>query len=309
MVQSLTNLFAIDYPIIQGGMAHLSKAALVAAVSQAGALGVLSSASMKAEDLRREIRKVRSLTDRPFLVNLMLQDAHIPELVGVIAEEKPAGVTTGAGTPKYFAKELQKLGIKILPVIGSVYHAEKMAALGVDGLICEGMEAGGHIGQSTTLSLLPQVVRAVDLPVIAAGGIASGPAMAAVFCLGAVGVQCGTLFLAAEETPIGPAYRRKILEADDQATIVTGSSKQAPVRSLRNKFLEELLKRECEGLSSEEFAQLTQGSYTRAIEDDMDRGTALAGQVVGQIEEILPARELVKNLWHEYIDCQQNGVQ
>lgn len=296
----LTDLLGTQYPIIQGGMARISKPELVSAVSNAGGLGVLTSVGVDAAGFRADIQAIRRLTDKPFGVNLMLQLDNIPELLEVVKEEKPAIVLTGAGTPKDFAQDLQALGIKVIPVVSAVKHAKKMEALGVDAVVCEGQEAGGHIGITSTMATLPQVVQAVDIPVIAAGGIGSGQAIAAAECLGACGVQIGTLFLAAEECAISEAYRQQVIDAGDQDTIVTGISTGGRVRSVASPFLAELLADELKGLDPKVFLERTQGSYGRAIAGEIDRGTIQTGEVAGQVKAKSTAKAIIDRLVAEY---------
>lgn len=297
---SICQMLEIEYPIFQGAMARISTHKLVGAVSQAGGLGILASGGWTAEELREEIRLTREITDKPFGVNLMLQMGNIDALVEVIIEEKVKLVTTGAGSPEKYIPALKEAGIFIMPVIASVRHATKMEKLGVDGVIAEGQEAGGHIGQSSTMSLLPQIVDAVDIPVIGAGGIGDGRSVAAMYALGAQGIQVGTLFLATEECPISENYKQKLLEANDTATIVTGRRYRDPVRSLNNPMLVKFAELEAADAPKEEVMALTEGSLAKAVLDgDMDNGSAMAGEVSGMIKEILSCQDLIQRLFKE----------
>ena len=233
---TITKLLGIKYPIFQGAMAQIARYQLVSAVSNAGALGILASGGVSPEELRKEIQQCKELTDKPFAVNLMLMMPNIDEIIDVVIEEGVKIVTTGAGTPRKFMPRLKEAGIKVIPVIPSVKAAVKMEELGCDAVVVEGMEAGGHVGTSTTMALLPQVTSAVNIPVIAAGGIADGRGIAAAYCLGASGVQMGTVFLASEECPVADTYKNMILEAVDTSTTLTGEKFGAPVRGIKNEL-------------------------------------------------------------------------
>lgn len=305
-MKTICELFGIQYPIIQGGMAHISRYELVSAVSNAGGLGVLTSGGMTAETLREQIRETRKRTDKPFAVNLMLKDVHIPELIQVIIEEGVKIVTTGAGTPKAWMPQLKEAGIKVIAVIPSVKIAKKMAELGVDAVVAEGSESGGHIGETTTMALVPQVAQAVSIPVIAAGGIANGQGVVAAFALGAQAVQIGTLFLSASECPVPDAFKQAIVDADDTATAVTGRSIGAPVRSIKNAMVLKYLELEQQHASREELEQLTVGALAKAVNDgDVEQGSIMAGQIVGLIDNVRPVQEIIETLWtqaHAVID-------
>lgn len=297
---NITNLLNIKYPLIQGSMARISRHELVSAVSNAGGLGVLTSVGMDAAELSRQIDLVRSETDNPFGVNLMLQQHNIPELVDVIADKRVAAVTTGAGTPKPYFEQLHAAQVKVIPVIPNVSIAKKMEQLGVDAVVAEGMESGGHIGQTTTMSLVPQVVDAVNIPVIAAGGIADKRSVAAALVLGASGVQMGTAFLAAKETPISSEYKNMVLSASDTDTAITGMSLKDPVRSLKNPLVTKILEMEANGSDRDEIRTLLDGSLKKAVYDgDVDRGSFMAGQIAGQIKEIKPVANIIEEIFQK----------
>ncbi|MCR8968419.1 nitronate monooxygenase family protein [Facklamia sp. 7083-14-GEN3] len=297
----ICQLLGIEYPIIQGAMANVSRYQLVGAVSEAGGLGVIASGGMSAEELRRQIHEVKKMTQKPFAVNLMLQMKNIEELVEVIIEEGVPVVTTGAGTPKNFLPALQQANVKVLPVIPNVKIAKKMEALGVDAIIAEGQEAGGHIGQVSTLPLVRQVIRSVDIPVVAAGGIFDGAGLLAMEALGASGVQMGSLFLSSQESPIKEGFRNLILQADETTTVVTGRRSGHPVRVLPNKMTEKYIRLEYEGASDEELMKLTEGSMQRAIyEDDVEEGSLMCGQSIGLITESQSVNVLIQQLMKEY---------
>lgn len=296
---SISKTIGIDYPIFCGAMARITWHELVGAVSEAGGLGVLASGGMTAEQLREEIRQTRAMTQKPFGVNLMLQMPNIPELVEVIIEEKVAVVTTGAGNPAPYIPQLKAADVKVFPVIASVKHAKKMEAAGVDGVIAEGQEAGGHIGSVSTMSLIPQIVDAVTIPVIAAGGTGDGRTVAAMYALGAQGIQAGTIFLASEECQISQTYKDAIINASDTDTIVTGRKAKDPVRSLRTPMLEKFLELEQNNAQFEELEHLTVGSLKRAVDGDLENGTPMCGEIAGLINEVKPVREIIQSLFDE----------
>ena len=296
----ITEMLGIKYPIIQGAMQDVAKARLVAAVSNAGGLGVLASGQDTPEQVREEIHKVKELTDKPFAVNLMFLNKKVPEIVDVVIEEGVKIVTTGAGTPKLYMPKLKEAGIKVMPVIPNVKIAKKMEGLDVDAVIAEGMESGGHIGTMTSQTLWPQVVDAVNIPVIAAGGIASGKQVLAAYALGACGVQVGTCLLASEECPIHENYKQAIVKAKDTSTTVTGRIGGTPVRIIKNKMAKEYIKREKEGAGMEELEKYTLGSLRKAVlEGDVDNGSLMAGQVAGMVNEIQPVATIIKNLFDD----------
>ena len=295
---SLTTLLNIKYPIIQGGMANISLAELAAAVSNAGGLGIIGSGGWDANRLRDEIVKCKKLTDKPFGVNLMLMNPHCDELAKVIVEEGVKVVTTGAGSPGPYIEMFKAAGIKIIPVVPSVALAKRVARLGVDAIIAEGTESGGHVGELTTMALLPQVVDAVDLPVIAAGGIADGRGMVAAMALGACGVQIGTRFLTAKECPVHENYKQAILKAKDTDTVVTGRSVGVPVRCLKNPMTREYVALEKKGVSAEELEDLTLGSLRKAVLDgDVKGGSVMVGQVAGMISEVQTVSEIIEDIY------------
>ncbi|ECC1497601.1 enoyl-[acyl-carrier-protein] reductase FabK [Listeria monocytogenes] len=294
---SITNLLNIKYPIIQGAMAQIAKAPLVAAVSNAGGLGIIASGGMTAEMLREEIQKTKALTDKPFGVNLMLMMTNIAELTEVIIEEKVGIVTTGAGTPKTFMPIWKEAGIIVIPVVPSVMIAKRMEKMGADAVIAEGTEAGGHVGETTTMALLPQIVDAVTIPVIGAGGIADGRGIAAALALGAKGVQIGTRFLATDECPVHPDFKATVIKASDRDTTVTGRKAGAPVRSIKNKMIKEYIRLEEENADRDTLEELTLGSLRKAVQEgDTDNGSVMAGQIAGLITEIKPCKDVIEEM-------------
>ncbi len=294
----LTTTLQIEHPLIQGGMAWTATAELAAAVSSAGGLGVIGAGHMPTDLLRGQIRAAKSLTDRPFGVNLMLLTPHIDELVQLVLDEGVPVVTTGAGNPGKYMSALKERGIKVLPVAPSVALAKRMESIGADAIIGEGMEAGGHIGELTTLVLTPQLVDAVSIPVVAAGGIADGRGMAAAFALGAEGVQIGTRFMCAAECTIHPAVKQQVLKAKDRDTVVTGRSTGHPVRVIKNRLAREIMALDREN-KPEEIEALGAGKLALAMrEGDIHGGSLMAGQVASMVCSILPAAEIV----HEIVD-------
>lgn len=303
----ITDLLGIEYPILQGGMQHISRSPLVIAVSNAGGLGLLTTGALDADGLREEIQTVRSQTDKSFGVNLNLLQPNIDELVEVVIEEKIEVVTTGAGSPKKYFPRFKEAGIKVIPVIASVRHAVKMQELGVDAVVAEGQEAGGHIGKLATLPLVRQVTEAVDLPVIAAGGIADGKGLVAALALGAQGVQMGTVFLATKECPIPDAFKEAVANAIDTSTIVTGRKGGHPVRSLENEMLTKYLAMEMANEPEEELEKLTVGSLYRAVvEGDVNSGTMMAGEISGLIKGIRPVKELIESVMQDARETMQS---
>ena len=297
---TITKILGIKYPILQGAMAQIARHELVSAVSNAGALGILASGGVSPEELRKEIRLCKELTDKTFAVNLMLMMPNIDEIIDVVIEEGVKIVTTGAGTPRKFMPRLKEAGIKVIPVIPSVKAAVKMEELGCDAVVVEGMEAGGHVGTSTTMALLPQVTSAVNIPVIAAGGIADGRGMAAAYCLGASGVQMGTVFLASEECPVTDAYKNMILEAVDTSTTLTGEKFGAPVRGIKNELTKKYHELEAQSSTLMELEELTLGSLRRAVYDgDVENGSVMAGQIAGLVTEIRPVKNIIEDVIKE----------
>ena len=297
----LNELLGIEFPIIQGGMANIATGRFAAAVSNAGALGLVAGGGLDAEALRAEIRDAKAATDKPFGVNLMLMNPHIDELAKVVVEEGVQVVTTGAGNPGKYVPAWKEAGIKVFPVVAAPVLAKRLERYGIDGVIAEGTESGGHVGEMTTMALVPQVADAVSVPVIAAGGIADGRQLCAAFALGACGVQVGTVLLASEECPIHDNYKGAVLKAGANDTVVTGRSGGAPVRVLKNKMAREYLRMEKQNLPLEEMEKLTLGSLRRAVFDgDVDTGSFMAGQVAGMIHEIKPLRQIFEELMAGY---------
>lgn len=295
---SICKLLGIEYPIFQGAMARIATADLAAAVSNAGGLGIIASGGMTSEQLREEIRKCKSMTEKPFAVNLMLMMENCGELVDVLIEEGVRIVTTGAGTPKRFMPVFKENGVKVIPVIPSVKLAKKMEELGADAVVAEGTEAGGHVGETTTMCLVPQVVSAVNIPVIGAGGVGDGRSIAAMYALGAQGVQVGTLFLTAEECPVPPEFKQAVLDANDTATVVTGRRSGAPVRSIKNKMLTKFIELEERNAPREEIEAIALGSLSKAVyEGDVENGSVMAGQITGMMKDIRPAKEIIESLF------------
>ena len=293
----LNELLGTEFPIIQGGMANIATGAFAAAVSNAGALGLVAGGGLDADGLRAQIRAAKAATDRPFGVNLMLMNPHMDELAKVVAEEGVRVVTTGAGNPGRYVPAWKEAGIKVFPVVAAPILAKRLERYGVDGFIAEGTESGGHIGELTTMALVPQVADAVSVPVVAAGGIADGRQMAAALALGACGVQVGTVLLASEECPIHENYKRAVVKAGPNDTVVTGRSGGAPVRVLKNRMAREYLRMEKRDVPLAELEQLTLGSLRRAVFDgDVDAGSLMAGQVAGMVREIRPLRQIFEEL-------------
>lgn len=293
---SLAKLLNIEYPILQGGMAWVSMAELAAAVSNAGGLGIIASGTMTGEMVREEVLKAKRLTDKPFGVNIMLRSPHLEEVTDVLAELGVAVVTTGAGNPGPFIDKLKEAGIKVIPVVPSVALAKRMERFGADAVIAEGTEAGGHIGELTTMALVPQVVDAVNIPVIAAGGIADGRGVAAAFALGAVGVQLGTRFICAEECTVDLAYKQAVIKAKDRDSVVTGRKTGHPVRVLKNKLSRQFIALEDSGASVEELEALGTGKLRAAVYGDVNCGSVMAGQIAGLVKEIKPTKEIIEEL-------------
>ena len=297
MKTKVTEILGIDYPIIQGGMAWVAEYHLAAAVSEAGGLGLIGAGGASAEWVREQIQEVRKLTKKPFGVNIMLMNPEADDIAKVIVEEGVQVVTTGAGSPEKYMPMWKEAGVKVIPVVASVAFAKRMERCGADALVAEGMEAGGHIGEITTMALVPQIADAVKIPVIAAGGIADGRGMAASFMLGAKAVQLGTLFIVAKECMVHDNYKQAIIKARDIDSKVTGRSTGHPVRVLRNKQSLKYLRMEKEGLSFEELELLTLGGLRRAvIEGDVDRGSIMAGQIAGLIEREYTCKDIITTL-------------
>jgi thiazole biosynthesis protein thiG len=297
---TITQLLGIKYPIFQGAMAQIARYELASAVSNAGGLGILASGGMRPEELREQIKKCKEQTTKPFAVNLMLMMPNINEIIDVVIEEGVKIVTTGAGTPRKFMPRLTEAGVKVIPVIPSVKAAKKMEELGCAAVVVEGMEAGGHVGTSTTMALLPQVTKAVNIPVIAAGGIADGRGVAAAFCLGASGVQMGTVFLATHECPVSIEYKNLIVEADDTSTTLTGMKFGAPVRGIKNELTKRYHELEAQSSTLMELEELTLGSLRKAVYDgDVENGSVMSGQIAGLVDEIRSVEQVIVDIWEE----------
>lgn len=297
MKTRVTELLGIEYPIIQGGMAWVAEHHLAAAVSNAGGFGIIGAANAPAEWVRDEICKAKELTDKPFGVNVMLLSQHADEVAQAVAEEGVKAVTTGAGSPEKYMKMWREAGIRVIPVVASVALARRMERVGADALVAEGMESGGHIGAQTTMTLVPQIVDAVNIPVIAAGGIADGRGFAAARMLGADAVQMGTRFIVSRESIVHEAYKERVLKARDIDSEVTGMSTGHPVRCLRNQMTREYLKLEKEGASFEELELMTLGTLRKAVvEGDVTRGTVMAGQSAGLVKQEQTCSEMIEEI-------------
>lgn len=297
----LDKMLGIKYPFIQGGMANIATGEFAAAVSNAGGLGLIGAGGMNTEMLRENIRKCKTLTDKPFGVNLMLMNPDAPQMAEMIVEEGVKIVTTGAGNPGQFMPLWKEHGLMVIPVVSSSILAKRMEQCGADAVVAEGTESGGHVGEMTTMALVPKIVESVSIPVIAAGGIADGRQLLAAFALGAVGVQLGTCLLASTECPIHPAYKEAVLKAKDNDTVVTGRITGTPVRIIKNSMAREYVKQEKAGADKMELEKFTLGSLRRAVfEGDVKTGSLMAGQVVGQIDEIKPVAEIFKSMYEGY---------
>lgn len=309
-MQLINTWLHTKYPIIQGGMANIATGQFAATVSNAGALGLIGSGGMDADRLYEEIRKAKQMTDKPFGVNLMLMNPDADRIAKLLAEEKIPVITTGAGNPGKYVEMWKAAGSVVIPVAASVALARRMERAGVDAVIAEGTESGGHVGEMTTMTLVPQMADALQIPVIAAGGIADSRQMAAALVLGAKGVQVGTCLLASVECPIHDNYKQALLKAGDNATVVTGRSAGAPVRILKNRMSREYLQKEYAGADRMELEQYTLGSLRKAVFDgDTENGSLMAGQVCGQIHEIRPVKEILEDLWSGVGEAIQNREQ
>ncbi len=297
-MKKLNEILGTEFPIIQGGMANIATGEFAAACSNAGALGMIATGGWDGDRLRQEIRRAKELTDKPFGVNLMLMSPYADDIAQIILDEGVKVVTTGAGNPGKYIPAWKAAGIKVLPVVAASILAKRLERLGVDAIIAEGTESGGHVGEMTTMALVPQVIDAVSVPVVAAGGIADGRQAAAAFALGACGIQVGTCLLASEECPIHENYKQAILKAKDSDTVVTGRSIGGPVRVLKNKMSREYLALEKRGATLEELEKVTLGGLRRAVlEGDMEMGSVMSGQVAGMLHEIRPVREIFESLY------------
>ena len=300
MKTKVTELLQIEYPIIQGGMAWVAEHHLAAAVSEAGGFGLIGAASAPPEIVREEIRKAKELTDKPFGVNIMLLNPNADEVAKIVVEEGIQAVTTGAGNPEKYMPMWKEAGVKVIPVVASVAMAKRMERYGADAVVAEGIEAGGHIGNQTTMALIPQIVDAVNIPVIAAGGIGDGRGVAASFMLGAEGVQMGTRFVVADESIVHDNYKDRIVKAKDIDSVVTGQSTGHPVRCLRNQMTKEYIKKEQEGVPFEELERMTLGSLRKAVMDgDILNGTVMAGQIAGLVSKRQSCKEILQEIMTE----------
>ncbi len=296
----LCDILNIEYPIIQGGMAWVADAELASAISDAGGLGLIAAGNAPADWVENEIIKAKKMTDKTFGVNVMLLSPFVDDVVDVVIKHKIKVVTTGAGNPGKYMDRFKAIGIKVIPVVPSVALARRMESIGVDAVIAEGMESGGHIGELTTISIVPQVADAVTIPVIAAGGIADGRGMAAALALGASGIQMGTRFVASAECTIADSYKEAILKAKDRDTIVTGRTTGHPVRILKNKLAREILKLEAKGATKEELEKFGEGRLRMAArEGDMQMGSVMAGQIAGLVNDIKPVKNIMEDIIHE----------
>lgn len=300
MKTRITDLIGIEYPIFQGGMAWIAESTLASAVSNAGGLGIIAGGSAPIDYLRDQIRKTKELTDKPFGVNIMLMSPNAEELAKLVIEENVPVVTTGAGNPGKFMEAWKAAGIKVIPVVPSVALAKRMERAGADAVVAEGTESGGHIGQNTTMCLVPQVVDAVEIPVIAAGGIADGRGVAASFMLGAEGVQVGTRFLASEECQIHENYKNAVIAAKDTDNAITGFYSGSPCRCIKSKYTKKLQEMEKNAAPPEDFEALTVGSLRKAVVDgNTDEGSMLCGLIAGMVNEVKPAAVIIKEMMEQ----------
>lgn len=298
MKTEITELLGIKYPILQGGMAWVAESTLAAAVSNAGGAGIIAGGAAPIDYLREQIRRAKTLTDKPFGVNVMLLSPNADELAQLVIDEGVAFVTTGAGNPGKYMEGWKNAGIKVIPVVPSVALAKRMERAGADAVIAEGTESGGHIGENTTMCLVPQVVDAVSIPVIAAGGIADGRGIAASFMLGAKGVQVGTRFLASEECQIHENYKKLVVEAKDTDSLVTGRFTGHPCRNVKTKFAKKLLNFEKEGGTPEQFEEISAGSLRKAaVEGNLEEGSFMCGAIAGMIGEVKPCKDIIEEMF------------
>lgn len=306
MSSNICEILNIKYPIFQGGMAWVSNSSLAAAVSNAGGLGIIAGASAPASYIREQIRETKKLTDKPFGLNIMLLSENADELAKMVIEEGVKVVTTGAGNPGKYIESWKAAGIKVIPVVASVALAKRMERAGADAVIAEGCEAGGHIGKLTTMVLLPQVVDAVNIPVIGAGGIGDGRGIAAAFMLGAQGVQVGTRFLVADECTIHENYKNAVIKAKDIDTVVTGRITGHPVQVIKNKLAKEYLSLESKNASLEELEELGRGALAKAVKDgDISTGSLMAGQISGLVSKKQSVKEIIEEMFSQYEDLKK----
>lgn len=307
MKKDICNILGIKYPIFQGGMAWVSDSKLAAAVSNAGGLGIIAGANAPASYIRNEIKETKKLTDKPFGLNIMLLSNNADELADIAIEEGVKVITTGAGNPGKFMERWKQAGIIVIPVVASVALAKRMERCGADAVIAEGCEAGGHIGKLTTMVLLPQVVDAVNIPVIGAGGIADGRGIAAAFALGASGIQVGTRFLVSEECQIHDNYKNAVIKSKDIDTVVTGRCTGHPVQVLKNKLAKEYLKLEKNNVSFDKLEELGRGALKKAVVDgDIENGSLMAGQISGMLKKVQTSKEIIEEMFNEYEEIKKN---
>ncbi len=300
MNNRVTKLLGIEYPIIQGGMAWVAESHLAAAVSEAGGLGLIGAANAPVDFVRDEIRAARKMTEKPFGVNIMLMSPYAEEIAKLVVDEHIPVVTTGAGTPEKYMEMWKNAGIKVIPVVASVALAKRMQRGGADAVVAEGCESGGHVGEQTSMTLIPQVADAVDIPVIGAGGVGDGRGIAAMFMLGAEAVQMGTRFVVAKEAQVHENYKQRIIKAKDIDSVVTGRSTGHPIRTLRNQVTREYLKMEQEGATFEELETLTVGGLRRAVQEgDVTKGSVMAGQIAGMVKKEQTCKEIITELMQE----------
>lgn len=296
----ICKLLNIKYPIFQGGMAQISDACLAAAVSEAGGLGIIAAGNNPPEELKKEIDKIRLLTDKPFGINVMLLNTYAKEISTLLANERVPIIITGAGNPGVYMKMWKEAGIKVIPVVPSVAYAKHLEKIGADALICEGTESGGHVGEITTMCLTPQVVDAVSIPVIAAGGIADGRGIVAVFSLGAQGVQVGTRFLASKECNVHQNYKKRVLKANDTDTAVTGRVTGHPVRVLKNKLVSQFKELDKNNATVEQYESLGRRRlYMAAVDGDIDYGSVMSGQIAGLVKKEQTCKEIILEMFDE----------
>lgn len=297
---NVCEIMGTEYPIIQGAMARIAEYNLASAVSNGGGLGIIAAGGQTADWLRDQINKVRERTDKPFGVNIMLLADNVDELIDVVCEEKVPVVTTGAGNPGKYIAKMKEHGIKVIPVVANVTLALRVQRAGADAVVAEGTEAGGHIGETTTMALVPQMVDALDIPVIAAGGVADGRGIAAAYMLGAKGVQVGTRFLVADECIVARGYKDAILKAKDSSTVATGRSTGHPVRIIKNKLARKILSLEKQNAPEEEINELCTGTLAAAVRDgDADNGNIMSGQIAGLVNREQPAAEIIEEMFKE----------
>lgn len=307
MKKDICNILGIKYPIFQGGMAWVSDSKLAASVSNAGGLGIIAGANAPASHIRNEIKETKKLTDKPFGLNIMLLSDNADELADIAIEEGVKVITTGAGNPGKFMERWKQAGIIVIPVVASVALAKRMERCGADAVIAEGCEAGGHIGKLTTMVLLPQVVDAVNIPVIGAGGIADGRGIAAAFALGASGIQVGTRFLVSEECQIHDNYKNAVIKSKDIDTVVTGRCTGHPVQVLKNKLAKEYLKLEKNSVSFDKLEELGRGALKKAVVDgDIENGSLMAGQISGMLKKVQTSKEIIEEMFNEYEEIKKN---